>query len=269
MEIQRRPRRSVSSVSSVSRRSHFPLPLQFHIPQPSLPPILPPPPPFSRLGLKRRRSALSTNSSFVPCGSQSACDRHTSLDRSCSTKTVPILHRQFSLQCNYGETLETVTQAHRRAIAAAVIRTPQNSGEEAAPSTPFQLPVDSANNTIPQIRFERAATPVGRMETDCDLKLAPVQFSIPEEVVDEETQKQALLKLPEVSSHLYISSQSTSHLNSGCGSCVASPSVQMNLLLELQRRVATLESENRMLLVYLRQALGQSDLPEWSSTQQG
>ncbi|KAM7536634.1 hypothetical protein Aperf_G00000080856 [Anoplocephala perfoliata] len=274
MEIHRRPQRSASSVSTVSRRSPFPLPLQFQIPQSPLPPFLPPPPPTNRLGLKRRRSALSSNSSFVPCGSRSS-DRHTSLDHSCSTKTTPtpILHRQFSLQCNYGETLETVIQPHRRAITASVIRTSENSGEEAAPSVPFQLPVDTANNIIPQIRFERAATPVGRLETDCDLKTPPVQFSIPEEAHDDEIQNQALLQPPEVSNHLYLSSQSTSHSNSGCGSCVGSPylqpSVQMNLLLELQRRVSTLESENRMLSMYLRQVLRQPDLSGRSSTQHG
>ncbi|KAM3173220.1 hypothetical protein ACTXT7_012942 [Hymenolepis weldensis] len=257
MEMQSRPRRSASSASSVSRRSPFPLPLPVQLPQQPLPP----PPPSNLLGLKRRRSVLSANSSFIPYSGHYCGDRHTSLDHSCPTKAAPILHRQFSLQCNYGETLETLGQAHRRAITAAVIR-PQNSVEE----VPFQVPLDPANNTIPKIRFERAATPVGRLESENDLKQAPVQFSIPEEDQDEEIQNQALLQLPEVSNHLYISSQSTSHSGSRCGSCVASPylqpSVQMNMLLQLQQRVSALESENRILSVCLRQAMGQTDLPE-------
>ncbi|VDO03606.1 unnamed protein product [Rodentolepis nana] len=253
MEIQSHPRRSASSVSSVSRRSPFLLPLPLHLSQQPLPPP-------SRLELKRRRSALSANSSF-PCTGHSGGDRHTSLDRSCSIKAPPLLHRQFSLQCNYGETLETFGQGPRKAITTAVIR-PQNLIEEA----PFQMSLDPVSNTIPQIRFERAATPLGGMRSENDSKQVPVEFSIPEEDQNEENQNQVLLQLPEVNNHLYISSQSTSHSGSGYGSCVASPylqsSIPMNMFLDLQQRVSTLESENRILSLCLRQAMGQTDLPE-------
>lgn len=253
VELHRRPQRSVSSVSSVSRKSPFPLALPLQLP--------PAPPPSSRLGLKRRRSALSMNSSYLPCNNHAVCDRHTSLDRSYSTKTAPILHRQFSLQCNYGETLESVTQTQRRAITSAVLRSIHNSGEE-APSTSILLPSNVTNNSIPQIRFERAATPVGRPNLEPDLKSPPVQFSIPEDIQGEE-QSQTLLQLPEASNHLFNASTSTSASGSGCGSATTSPfladSAQLNLLLELQQRVTSLESENRVLSMCLLQAMGQSE----------
>ncbi|KAH9279171.1 Cyclic nucleotide-gated olfactory channel [Echinococcus granulosus] len=253
VELHRRPQRSVSSASSVSRRSPFPLTLPLQLP--------PPLPPSSRLGLKRRRSALSMNSSYLPCNSHAVCDRHTSLDRSCSTRTAPILHRQFSLQCNYGETVEPVTQTQRRTITSAVLRSIHNPGEE-VPTTSIFLPTEATNNPIPQIRFERAATPVGRPNLESDLKQLPVEFSIPEDIQGEE-QSQTRLQLPEATNHLFNASTSTSASGSGCGSTSASPSLahsaQLNLLLELQQRVASLESENRVLSMCLRQAVGPSE----------
>ncbi|KAL5971809.1 Cyclic nucleotide-gated cation channel alpha-3 [Taenia solium] len=156
---------------------------------------------------------------------------------------------------------ESVTQTQRRAITSAVLRSIHNSGDE-APSTSILLPSNVTNNPIPQIRFERAATPIGRPNLESDLKPPPVQFSIPEDIQGEE-QSQTLLQLPEATNHLFNASTSTSASGSGCGSATASPllahSAQVNLLLELQQRVASLESENRVLSMCLLQAMGQPE----------
>ncbi|VDD80098.1 unnamed protein product [Mesocestoides corti] len=237
MEIRIHPQRSFSTVSSVSRR--FPLPSQ---------PPPPPLPPVARIGLKRRRSALSAASSYLLCQCPCARDRHTSLVRSFSTITSPLLHRQFSLQYNYGDTFDSAPQSHRRTTTLSANRLP-NTFEEFCPSQFITTSSENTNNSIPQIRFERAATPVARQEPVEDLKPPPVQFGIPEDIQGEE-QNQTYLQLPESSDHLYTNSGPSSLPFSNS----AVQSAQLAMFMELQQRVATLEAENRILSMCLLQS---------------
>lgn len=198
-----------------------------------------------------------------------------SLSASAAATHIPLrLPRQYSLQNTASPNMDNSGGFFSGTAGAAV----------AFPNNP--------NGAIPQIRFERAATPepVSFCSTphrqDSEAVVSPVQFGIPEDDNDEDgggsrvSTNQAVLLAPVPIQPMSQSDSAPQSTTTATSSLSASPSSCLHhrqthqqsqqlgvahLLSELQQRVAFLEGENRVLSMCMLSANRTPPLGEPSS----